>query len=100
MTAVPELRNRHPVDELADVRERMNVLGKREAELKAEVSRLMGAADSLGGDEYVAYQRMSERKGAYDMAAIKAVVDVEKYRLPPTAVLTIRVERRVREDAA
>lgn len=94
--------NRHPVDQLADVRESLKALKDREEDLKAEVGRLMGAADSLGGDEYIATQAISERKGGLDEKAIASRLGVDNldgFRKPSTTVVTIRVERRATEAA-
>lgn len=95
------MRNRHIVDQLADVRAQIKELKGIEDDLKAQISSAMGKSDSLGGDEHLAYQTLSTRKGAIDAKALeKAGVDVEKYRKPDTVVQTIRVERRVVEDVA
>lgn len=93
-------RNRHPVDDLADVRAEIKRLEAREEDLKAEVGKLMGSADHIGGDEYIATQSIGERKGNIDEKAAKAAgVDIEKYRKPPSTVVKILVERRAVEGA-
>ena len=95
------ISNRHIVDQLADVRAQIKDLEEREKTLKEAVSREMGGRDSLGGDEFIALQRMSERKGAIDAKAMeKAGIDPDKFRKPATIVYQIVVERRVQEDAA
>lgn len=101
MNAIPlSGNNRHPVDELADVREAMKSLKAREDELKAIISNAMGSADHLGGDEFIATQTLSERKGGLDEKAMKAAgIDTDRYRKASTVVTTIRVERREREVA-
>jgi hypothetical protein len=92
--------NRHPVDELAEVRAQIKDLEEREKALKTTVSTLMGDRDSIGGDEFIARQTLTERAGSVDTAAMKkAGIDVDKYRKAPTAVVTIKCERRVLEDA-
>ncbi len=92
--------NRHPVDQLADLRETIKRLKEFEEELKVQVSDLMGSADSLGGDEYIARQTVSERAGAIDTKAMaSAGIDIEKYRKPNVTVFSIRCERREREAA-
>jgi hypothetical protein len=92
--------NRHPVDRLADVRAQMKALKALEDDLKAEVSKEMGGRDSLGGDQYIARQKLSERAGAVDAKAMKAAgIDVDAYRKPPVTVMTITVEERVEEAA-
>lgn len=92
--------NRHIVDQLADVRAQIKELSAVESELKAKVSSQMGDADSLGGDEHIASQSLSTRRGAIDDKRMKADgIDVDAYRKPDTTVLTIRIERRVSEAA-
>lgn len=95
-TATPV--NRHPVDQLADLRETMKGLKDFEDDLKAQVSALMGSADSLGGDQYIARQTVSQRAGGIDAEAMKrAGIDVEKFRKPNVTVYSIRCERREQE---
>lgn len=95
-TAMP---NRHPVDQLADVREQIKSLKTREDALRDEVSAMMGNADSLGGDEFIAHQSVSTRKGAIDQKALEATgIDVDKFRKPDVTAFTIRVERRAMEE--
>jgi hypothetical protein len=95
------LTNRHPVDELAEVRAKIKFLGERESELKAIISKLMGPNNnSLGGDEWIAIQSMSERKGGIDeKKLIAAGIDVEKFRKPGSTPMIMRVERREVEAA-
>lgn len=94
------MSNRHPVDQLGELREAKKGLEEREKALKDQVSEMMGEKDSLGGDEWIASQSLSERKGSIDEKAAKADgVDLDKYRKPPTTVMTIRTERRKTEDA-
>lgn len=92
--------NRHPVDQLADVREKIKALQEEEDTLRTEVSVLMGEGDTLGGDEFIAKQSISERAGAIDAKAMERDgIDVAKYRKKPSTVYQIRCERRVLEDA-
>lgn len=99
MNAHP-MSNRHPVDQLGDVREQIKALQERETELKEQVSAMMGAADSLGGGEWIARQTRTTRKGAIDAKALeKAGLDPDRFRKPDSDVKTIRCERRVTEDA-
>lgn len=92
--------NRHIVDQLADVRAQMKALKSREDALKAQVSKEMGDADSLGGDQFIARQTLSERAGAVDTSKMKkAGIDVDAYRKASVTVMTIRVEERVAEAA-
>jgi hypothetical protein len=95
--------NRHIVDRLADVRAKIKQLQDDEKELKEEVGRQMGAADSLGGDEFIASQSITERKGSIDEAKVAKKLGVENldaFRKSPSTVVTIRVERRAAEEAA
>lgn len=100
MNALTMPVNRHPVDELADVREKIKALEDIRDALLVEVSVLMGDSDTLGGDEFIARQSITERAGAIDAKAMKADgIDVAKYRKKPSKVYQIRCERRVLEDA-
>ena len=91
-------KNRHPVDELADVREAQKQLKAREDELKARVSEMMGDADHLGGVEFIASQKISTRKGALDQKAMEAEgIDLDRYRKPDVTVFSLHVERRAEE---
>jgi len=93
--------NRHIVDQLADVREQIKKLEEQEEKLKAEVSKQMGDADSLGGDEFIARQTVSTRAGSIDAKAMeKAGIKVEKYRKAAVTIYSIRVERREQPEAA
>jgi hypothetical protein len=92
--------NRHIVDQLADVRAKIKELQDAEKVLKDQVSAAMGSGDSLGGDEFIAWQTISERKGSLDEKALKAAgIDAEKFRKAPVAVVTLRVERRAADVA-
>lgn len=100
MTAISMSVNRHPVDRLADVGAQIKTLEDLEKSLKDEVSRLMGQADSLGGDEFIARQTVSTRKGGIDDKAAKvAGVDLDQFRKADVTVYTLRVERRAVEAA-
>lgn len=92
--------NRHIVDQLADVRAQKKELEAREDELKVAISAAMGSADSLGGDQFIALQKVSERKGAIDTKAMeRAGIDPDAYRKPAVTVYQIVVEPRVMEAA-
>ena len=94
------MKNRHPVDQLADIRATIKTLKAREDELKDQVSALMGDADSLGGDEFIALQKITTRKGSIDAKTLEAAgIDVDHYRKPATTVYAITVEPRVSEAA-
>lgn len=94
--------NRHIVDRLADVRGRIKELETEEAELKSRISAEMGGSDSLGGDEFIAIQTLTNRKGGLDEARIAAALKVENldgYRKPGATVHSLKVERRMAEVA-
>lgn len=85
--------NRHIVDQLADVRAEIKVLETRETDLKAKISAAMGGSNSLGGDEFIALQKLSTRKGGIDDKAMKAAgIDVDKYRKPDIPALLAALE--------
>ncbi len=100
IATIAAARNRHMVDQLADVRAKIKELQGEESALKAQISAAMGSADSLGGDQFVAFQRVSERKGAIDEARIKAAgLDPDALRKPAVTVYSLVVEPRVSEAA-
>lgn len=93
-------RNRHIVDELADIRAQKKELEKREDELKAAISEAMGSRDSLGGDQFIALQKVSSRKGAIDTKAMHAAgLNPDDFRKPDVTVYSIVVEPRVMDAA-
>ncbi len=95
-------KNRHVVDRLADVRAEIKALTQEEAELKARVSQLMGSADSLGGDQYIASQSLQERRGGLDeskLAGALGLPNLDAYRKPSTTFVVIKVEPRAMEAA-
>jgi hypothetical protein len=97
-TSLPINRNRHPVDQLADVRFQIKILQEHESDLKALISAEMGSSDSLGGDEFIAFQTIQNRKGGIDEAKLKAAgVDPDLYRKPASTAHVLRVERRMAE---
>lgn len=94
--------NRHPVDRLADIRASIKVLQEEETDLKARIGTEMGGGDSLGGDEFIAFQSLQERKGGLDEKRIAAALGVEglaAYRKPGTTFVVLRVEPRAAEVA-
>jgi hypothetical protein len=95
------MTNLHPVDELAEVRAKIKFLTERESELKDIISKMMGPnADSLGGDEFIARQVLSERKGSLDEKAMKAAgIDTDKFRKHSVTIWSLRIERREMEAA-
>jgi len=87
--------NRHPVDQLANIRATIKAMQDRETELKEEIGQLMGAADSLGGDEFIAKQTLASRKGGLDEKKLAAKLgDLAPYRKPDTTYITLKVEPR------
>lgn len=103
MTSKPT--NRHIVDQLADVRAEIKVLETREKSLKDQVGKEMGKSDSLGGDEHIAKQSVSVRKGSIDAEKLQDFFDllgrgdsVDDFRKADSIVVTIRVEKRVQEE--
>ena len=99
ITETPPQTNRHPVDELADVRAQIKELKDREDDLKVIISLDMGDGDSLGGDEYIATQTLSTRKGAIDEKALKAAgVNVSDFRKADVTVWSLRLERRATDE--
>lgn len=100
-TSLPINRgNRHPVDQLADVRAQIKALQDQEADLKAQISAEMGSRDSLGGDEFIAFQTLQTRKGGIDEEKLKAAgIKVDLYRKPSSTAHVLRVERRAAEVA-
>jgi cell division protein FtsB len=90
-----KMRNTHPVDALARVRAAIKELQDNEKALKDEIQTAMGGDDALAGDEYIASQAISTRKGGIDeKAMVKAGINVESYRKPETTVITLRIEKR------
>lgn len=87
--------NRHPVDQLGDVRQTIKHLQDREAELKTVIGQIMGTADSLGGDEYIASQALQSRKGGLDEKKLAARFgDLSAFRKPDSTYVVLKVERR------
>jgi len=91
-------RNRHPVDQLADVRAEIKRLTAVEDDLKAKITKEMGTRDSLGGDQFIASQALQERKGGLDEARIAAALrldNLDAYRKPKSTFVVLKVEPRV-----
>lgn len=94
--------NRHPVDRLGEVREQIKALQATEKELRQAIAEMMGDADSLGGDEFIARQRVSERKGSLDEKVLIAEFGesaVNAARKPSATVYTIETRRRAEAAA-
>lgn len=86
------MSNRHPVDELADVREAMKVLKTREAELRAAI---LTHECGLTGDEYEATIKETETERV-DTKELKKEFGLEKLRpfLKPVRAVTVWVKAR------
>lgn len=90
--------NRHPVDQLANIRATIKTLEDREKELKEQIGALMGSADSLGGDEFIARQKLQSRKGGLDEKKLQAKLgDLSAYRKPDSTYIVLNVEARAME---
>jgi len=90
--------NRHIVDQLADIRAQIKELKKDEAACVSQISEQMGDSDSLGGDQFIARQIISTRKGTVDTARLEADgIDIDAYRKPETVAYSIRLQARVQE---
>lgn len=87
--------NRHPADELGDIRAERMALDAREARVRARVMKLMKAGDHLSGDDYVAKWEVQSWRGQLDARALKrAGLNPDKFRKPTTKVDIIRTVRR------
>jgi hypothetical protein len=92
--------NRHPVDQLADLRATIKRLQDFEDDLRTEVSVLMGDNDRLDGDDFIARQVLNIRKGTVDPDAMaNAGVNPDAFRKADVTVYTIRTDRREAGDA-
>jgi hypothetical protein len=94
------MTNHHQVDQLVQVRAQIKALQEIEAALKTDISRAIGDGSVLEGDEWIAEQTLSTRKGGLDEAKlVKAGIDVSQYRKSDTTVLTIRTVLRTARAA-
>ncbi len=85
------LTNSHPVDQLVAIRAQIKALQEAEGALKTEISKAMGAASSLVGDEWIAEQTLTTRKGSIDEKALRAAgINPDQYRKPELPVYTLR----------
>jgi len=92
---VRDQSNRHIVDRLADIRDKIAFFKGIENELKEAIAQMMGDETSLGGDEYIAVKAVSERVGSIDAKKLAADgVQVDKYRKAPSQITSIRLEER------
>jgi hypothetical protein len=98
----PEHSNRCIVDLLGALRAHKKEVEALEAQLKDDVAQAMGERDSLPGDEFIARQTVSERKGGWDGKKLEAELGMRaaSFRKPPTTVYTITTELRAEARAA
>ncbi len=90
--------NRHPVDQLANVRATIKTLQEREAQLKEQIVAMMGDDASIGGDEFIASLRPGSRKGGLDEKRLaEHFGDLSMFRKPDSAFKTLTVEPRALE---
>lgn len=90
--------NRHPVDQLANIRATIKTLQEREAELKLEIGQLMGGHDSLGGAEFIARQKLQTRKGGLDEKKLADKLgNLDAFRKPDSTYIVLSVEPRAME---
>lgn len=90
--------NRHIVDQYAEIVSTIKILEIKKDLLNYEIRKMMGSDDSLGGDEFIAMQSISERKGGIDeKALIEIGIDVSAFRKPSISLVTLRIQPRVSE---
>ena len=93
--------NTHAADQLASIRAQIKALQEAESALKTQISREIGDGSSLVGDEWIAEQSLTTRKGGLDEKKLVAAgVDVDAFRKPDSAVLTLRTVLRISRLAA
>lgn len=87
--------NRHPVDELGDIRAERVALAVREDRARARVMSLMNAGGCLSGHDYTATWEVQKWRGQLDVAALRrAGLKPDKFRKPSANVDIIRTARR------
>ena len=70
--------NTHAADQLASIRAQIKALQEAESALKTQISREIGDGSSLVGDEWIAEQSLTARKGGLDEKKLVAAgVDVD-----------------------
>jgi hypothetical protein len=89
------LANRHPVDQLADVRAEIKELEKREAALRGQL--LAEGADLSGGEHYG--RVVTSTRNQLDRAMLERVIGKEAVEAccKPIEVTTLRLIRRGEE---
>ena len=94
-------KNRHVVDDLADLRFQRKELEERETQLRARVIEEMGTCDTLQGDQFVAHREQQRMRGAIDPARLrKAGIDPARYRKRGITFQRIITEPRFDGDDA
>lgn len=92
---MPAGRNRHIVDQLADLRFRRKSLEEEEAKLRFRVLTAMGENDELVGDEFVAFRENLRMPGAIDPAKLRAAgINPERYRKRGYDIRKVVIEPR------
>lgn len=90
--------NRHIVDQYAEIVSTIKMLEIKKDLLNHEIRKIMGFDDSLGGDEFIAMQSISERKGGIDEKALTEIgIDVSAFRKPSISLVTLRIQPRASE---
>jgi len=91
----------HQVDQLVAIRAQIKALQEIEAGLKTDISRAIGDDGFIIGDEWIAEQSLTTRKGGVDEKKLAAYgIDVDAFRKPDSVVLTLRTVLRASRAAA
>jgi hypothetical protein len=94
------MTNQHPVDQLVAIRAQIKALQEMESTLKDEISRRMGDNATLVGDDWIAEQSVTARKGGIDEKKLAAFgIDVNAFRKPDTTVFTLRTVLKISRAA-
>lgn len=99
--------NRHPVDELADIRTQIKALETRESVLKEAIIHLLsdppfpGDTQRIDGDEYVASVSLIESH-RLDRKEVEKALSPKRFALclKPSVAITVRVSPRQQQEAA
>lgn len=88
-------KNRHIVDQLADVRCQRMALQDREAALRARINRAMGDHTELEGDEFIAYRADVRIPGTIDPTKLRAIgLNADRFRKRGSTERRISIEPR------
>ena len=91
----------HAVDQLVAIRAQIKALQETEAALKTDISRQIGDGNYVVGDEWIAEQSLTTRKGGLDEKKLIAFgIDVDAFRKADSVVLTLRTVLRSSRAAA